>query len=73
MQEALIKLIDKVAELRKMDKKHLVSYIISASRNRARNYVRDAGRNTALSFDDQIEYEDLADSGEEIELQLIKK
>ena len=73
LQETLIKLIDKVAELRKRDKKQLVSYIISASKNRARNYVRDIGRNTALSFDEQIEHEDLASSGEEIELQLIKE
>lgn len=38
MQEVLIKLIDRVKELRAKDRQHLINYVITVSKNKARNY-----------------------------------
>ena len=73
MQEVLIKLIDRVKELRTKDRQHLINYVITASKNKARNYVRDSHRKKESSFDDQIEYCDTHLSRDEIEVRLIQK
>ncbi len=41
MQSVLVKLIDKLALLRSKEEQQVVSYIVSACRNTAYNYVRD--------------------------------
>ena len=41
MQSTLVRLIDKIPELRLKDRGHLVNYIITASKNQARNYLRE--------------------------------
>ena len=62
MQSTLVRLIDKIPELRLKDRGHLVNYIITASKNQARNYLREF-----------MEYEDPNMDGGAIELQIIKK
>ena len=47
MQSTLVRLIDKIPELRLKDRGHLVNYIITASKNQARNYLRDSGHHSA--------------------------
>ena len=41
MQATLVKLIDKIPELRKKEKNKLINYIITAAKNTALNYLRD--------------------------------
>lgn len=52
LQTVLEKLIDHIPELRKKDRNHLVNYIITACKNRARNYIRDAGRHPQFPIDE---------------------
>lgn len=73
MQEVLIKLIDRVKELRTKDRQHLINYVITASKNRARNYMRDSHRNREISFDDQVDYATPYLGRDEIEIHLIQK
>lgn len=67
LQATLEKLIDKVAELRKKDRGHLVNYIITACRNRAKNYLRDSAKRGAFSFDEGFDCPD--DSNDQIEME----
>lgn len=73
LQEVLVKLIDKVKELRTKDRDHLVNYIIAASMNIAKNYLRDSNRNYELAFDNQVEYPNSVRSESEVEIQLIRE
>lgn len=73
MQTTIEKLIDKVTELRVKDRDHLVNYIISASRNHAKNYLRDQGRYEMLSFDDETDLPDVEHSGDEMDFRLIRE
>lgn len=73
MQEVLIKLIDRVKELRAKDRQHLINYVITVSKNKARNYVRDSNRNKEISFDDQVDYSAPYLGRDEIEFHLIQK
>lgn len=73
MQSTLVRLIDKIPELRTKERDHLVNYIISASKNQARNYLRSLGRHATSNFQDCLDYEDSDTNGGEIELALIKK
>ena len=73
MQSTLVRLIDKIPELRIKDRDHLVNYIITASKNQARNYMRDSGRHSTSDLQEFMEYEDPNMDGEAIELQVIKK
>ena len=52
IQEVLIKLIDKIALLRSLDKKRLTSYVVIACKNQARNYIRSLHSRDIVSFDD---------------------
>ena len=52
MQTTLVKLIDKVQDLRTKDRNHLINYIISACKNQARNYMRDKNRHAEYSIDE---------------------
>ena len=71
MQEVLIKLIDKIEELRNKDRKRQINYIISASKNSARNYLRDHRRYIEISFEEQSGLADSLFCRDEIEDQLI--
>lgn len=54
MQATLVKLIDKIPELRMKERTKLVNYIITAARNTAYNFLREKKRET-LSFDAYID------------------
>ena len=73
MQTTLVRLIDKIPELRSKDRNHLVNYIITASKNQSRNYLRDSGRHSTSDLQEFMEYEDPDMDGGAIELQIIKK
>lgn len=55
MQTTLVKLIDKVQDLRTKDRNHLINYIISACKNQARNYMRDKNRHAEYSIDEYLD------------------
>ncbi len=71
MHSTIVRLIDKVDELRAKDRNHLVNYIISASKNQARNYIRDNQKHNGYSFDDCFDMPDKKNSREAMELNLI--
>ena len=60
LQNALIRLINKVPLLRTLGRDQLVNYIISTARNTARNYIRDNKRVTEFAFDESIDSLDAA-------------
>ena len=66
MQSTLVRLIDKIPELRIKDRDHLVNYIITASKNQARNYLRDSGRHSTSDLQEFMEYKDPNMDGEAI-------
>ena len=74
LQNALIKLCDKVSLLRDLDERRRISYIITAVKNQAKNHIRDNQKVSIYSLDD--ENFDLANSisdGTDIEQNLIIK
>lgn len=73
MQSVLEKLIDKVKELREKDRDRLVNYIISACKNRARNYIRDKGNKHEFVLDEYWDHEDIENSRYAIELRFEKE
>lgn len=73
MQTTIEKLIDKVKELRVKDRDHLVNYIISASRNRAKNYLRDHSRYQLVPLDDETGIPDIEHSSDAMDFQLIRE
>ncbi len=52
LQNALIKLCDKIALLRDLDERRRISYIITTVRNLAKNHIRDNHVVSICSFDD---------------------
>lgn len=71
LQATLVKLIDRIGQLRKMDQSHLINYIITACRNRAKNYLRDTNKHTAFSFDEGFDCPDSTNDQIEMEWRLI--
>lgn len=71
MHSTIVRLIDKVDELRTKDRNHLVNYIISASKNQAKNYIRDNQKHNVYSFDDCFDLPDKKNSRESMDLSLI--
>ena len=63
------KLIDKVGFLRKLDRRGLVNYIITAAKNTAYNYCRD--RKKELDFD--FEQDVIVDNYDSLEDDIIKR
>lgn len=72
LQATLVKLIDKIPELRKKARPKLVNYLITASRNTALNFMRDTKRITPISFEDCTQIAD-DDADHLMEAQLIAK
>lgn len=70
MQTTLVKLIDKVQDLRTKDRNHLINYIISACKNQARNYMRDKNRHAEYSIDEYLDTPNPHDGADEIEMRL---
>ena len=73
IQDVLVSLIDKVKELRLKDQRHLVNYIITASKNKAKNYLRDTRIEATAPFDEQVDYPDPANNREEMERYLVER
>lgn len=73
LQATVEKLIDKLQELRKKDREHLLCYIIVSCKNAARNYLRDQKRHMAFCLDDEADRADTKNDQEEIEFRLISK
>lgn len=53
LQDSLIRLIDKVDVLRRLDQRKQVNYIITTVRNQLKNYYRKNQRTTIYSLDDE--------------------
>ena len=69
MQEALVKLIDKIPLLRTLDRKRRINYVISATKNTAINLMNR--KKPMFSFDEMWDSEandDIADLEERMEL-----
>lgn len=72
MQSVLIKLIDKIADLRLKPRDRLINYIITACKNTSYNYIRDHSKKRDLSYDDYIEGFDMNYYTHEAELPIIR-
>lgn len=73
MQTTLVKLIEKVQDLKTKERNQLVNYIISACKNRALNYLRDNAKKHTSSLDELWNSPDSAKDGKRIEEQLIRQ
>lgn len=71
MHNTVVRLLDKVGELRTKDRAHLINYIISASKNQAINYIRDNQKHNGFSFDDCFDLPDKMQGREAMEMNLI--
>lgn len=60
IQDVLVKLIEKIDLLRSFDKKRLTAYVVVASKNHARNYIRLISQKRVTSIED-ITYEPVAE------------
>jgi len=71
MHNTIVRLIDKVGELRSKDRNHLVNYIISTCKNQAYNYIRDNKKHNGYSFDDCFDLPDKEHGRDAMEMKLI--
>lgn len=71
LHNTIVRLIDKVDELKSKDHSHLINYIITASKNQAKNYIRDNQKHNDYSFDDCFDVPDKKNSREAMDLHLI--
>lgn len=71
MQTVLVKLIDKIPLLRRLDKARLVGYICAACRSGAVDLLRKKGANRSLPLDEELDVASEED-GREMELRLIR-
>ena len=71
LHNTIIKLIDKVDELKSKDNTHLINYIITTCKNQALNYIRDNQKHMGGSFDECIDLPDEKRGQEAMELHLI--
>lgn len=72
LQATLVKLIDKIPELRMKEQSKLVNYVITSAKNTAYNYLRER-KKTPFSFDDCEEQADGDKDCHALELNLIAK
>lgn len=63
------KLIDKVGFLRKLDRRGLVNYIITAAKNTAYNYCRDKKKELDFDFEQEV----IVDNYDSLEDDIIKR
>lgn len=73
LQATLLKLIEKLPELRKKDQPQLVGYISAAARNTAYNFLRAQKKIASFSFEDYIKQSELSTGQRQIEEHLISK
>lgn len=73
LQGTLEKLIDKIDELRTKDRTLLVNYIITACKNRAKNYIRDSSRKKEYAFDEVMDHEPIDNGRHSLEMRFVKE
>lgn len=72
MQSVLIKLINKIPDLKVKPRDRLVNYIITACKNTSYNYIRDHRKKKDMSYDDYIEGLDIDYYSHDAELPFIR-
>lgn len=74
LQNAIIKLFDKISLLRELDERRKASYIITTARNLAKNHIRDNHTVSICSFDDdKLNLSDTISDGTDIDQTIIVK
>ena len=73
LQDVLVKLIDKIDELRGKPRDNLVNYIISACKNRSLNYLRDRKPSADVSWEFWANLPDPEQNRDQVELLMITK
>lgn len=74
LQNALIKLSDKVSLLRELDERRRINYIITTVRNLTKNHIRDKQKVNICSLDDEyLNLSEIISDGTTIEHSLILK
>lgn len=73
LQATLVKLIDKISELRKKEETKLVSYMVVAVRNNAYNFLRSQKKTSQVSFEEYIGQENLENADRQIESRIIAR
>ena len=73
LQATLVKLIDKIPELRKKEKTKLVSYMVVAARNNTYNFLRAQKKSAQVSFEEYSGQENSASADRQIESGMIAK
>ena len=71
MQDVLIKLIERVKELRAKEERQLVNYIIAVAQNKAKNYIRDTKAHREVPLEENINAPLRAEHPEDIDMRLI--
>ena len=73
LQATLVKLIDKIPELRKKGETKLVSYMVVAARNNTYNFLRAQKKAAQVSFEEYSRQENSASADRQIESGMIAK
>ena len=73
LQATLVKLIDKIPELRKKEETKLVSYMVVAARNNTYNFLRAQKKSAQVSFEEYSGQENSASADRQIESGMIAK
>ena len=73
LQATLVKLIDKISELRKKEEAKLVSYMVVAARNNTYNFLRAQKKSAQVSFEEYRGQENSASADRQIESGMIAK
>ena len=73
LQATLVKLIDKIPELRKKEETKLVSYMVVATRNNTYNFLRAQKKSAQVSFEEYSGQENSASADRQIESGMIAK
>lgn len=73
LQATLVKLIDKISELRKKEETKLVSYMVVAARNNTYNFLRAQKKAAQVSFEEYSRQENSASADRQIESGMIAK
>ena len=73
LQATLVKLIDKISELRKKEEAKLVSYMVVAARNNTYNFLRAQKKAAQVSFEEYSGQENSASADRQIESGMIAK
>ena len=74
MQDTLVSLVGKMSNLRNMEQRRMVNYIITATRNHAKNYLRKNSNVVFCSFDNEaLNLANTISDGVDVEGTLVKK